>query len=168
MITIAVVAVVAAIAIPSFTDQIRNNRSVSIANEFIETMSFARVQAASRPARVTVCASKDGTTCTGSWEEGYIVFVDTAATDTTTPPEIGEILKYIQKAKGDVEMVAAYGSTAASFIRFTPTGTLARIDVNPLIIKTKITRCKGNYARVIGVTLAGQTTVTPQDCSEAF
>jgi type IV fimbrial biogenesis protein FimT len=168
MITVAVVAIVAAIAVPSFTEQIRNNRSVSIANEFIDTVSFARAQAVSRPARISICASSDQETCTGDWKDGYIVFIDTAATDTTVPPEEGEILKVIQITRPDVEIVAAFDETSTTFIRFTSIGTLARISADPLTIQTKVTDCKGNYARSIAITLAGQTTAVPQDCNVAF
>lgn len=168
MITVAVLAIVVAIAVPSFTEQIRNNRSVSIANEFVDTISFARAQAASRPARISICASNDGETCTGNWADGYIVFIDTVATDTTVPPAVGQVLKYSQRARGEVEMVAAFGANATNFIRFTSIGTLARLSVDPLTIKSKITNCKGNYSRAITITLAGQTTVLPQDCNLAF
>ena len=166
LVTTAVIALVAAIAIPSFTEQIRNNRSITIANEFIDTVSFARAQAVSRPASISICASSDQETCTGNWKDGYIVFVDNAATDTTVPPEVGTILKAIQTTRPDVEMTAAFGENDTNFIRFTSLGVLARISADPLTIKTKVTHCKGDYARSISITLAGQTTASPQDCSE--
>lgn len=168
MITMAVVGIVAALAIPGFTEQIRNSRSVNIANEFVDTISFARVQAASRPARVSICASNNGTACVGDWKDGYIVFVDDAASDTAVPPIVGLVLKYSQKAKGEVEMKAAHGNAATNFIRFTSIGTLARLSADALTVNTKITKCKGNYSRAITITLAGQMTVLPQDCNITF
>lgn len=168
IITVAVVAIVAGIAVPSFTEQIRNNRSISIANEFVDVIGFARAQSVSRPARISICASNNGTACAGDWADGYIVFVDEAVSDAAAAPEVGEILKWSQESDGEVEMVAAYGGTATNFIRFTSIGTLARMSPNPLTINTKITKCKGNYARAITITLAGQTTVLPQDCNITF
>lgn len=168
MITMAIVAIVAALAIPAFTEQIRNNRSVSLANEFVDSISFARAQAVSRPARISICASNNGTTCVGDWEDGYIVFVDEAVNDVAAVPVLGEILKYSQESDGEVEMAAAYGGTATNFIRFTSLGTLARMSPDPLTINTKITKCTGSYARAITITLAGQTTVQSQDCNITF
>lgn len=168
MITVAVLAIVVAIAVPSFTEQIRNNRSVSIANDFLDTISFARAQAASRPARISICASNNGTTCNNNWTDGYIVFVDNAASDNALAPVVGPVLKYSQRARGEVEMAAAFGANATNFFRFTSIGTLARISENPLTIRSKITNCKGDYARVITITLAGQPTVLTQNCNIVF
>jgi type IV fimbrial biogenesis protein FimT len=170
MVAVTVLSVVIAIALPSFTEQVRNNRSITVANEFIDTVSFARAQAVSRPARISICASDDQKTCTGDWKDGYIVFIDKkATTDTAVPPEDPDeedILKVIQITKPDVELTASFGETPTDFIRFTSLGTLARISADPLTVKTKITDCKGNYARSIGITLSGQTTASPLDCSE--
>lgn len=172
MVTIAVAAVIASIAVPSFNSMIINNRSVAIANEFADALSFARAQAVSRSARISICASNTGTSCVGDWKEGYIVFIDTAATDTAAAPVLGEILKYSQKPKGTVEFAVGYvdgdddeSPTPTSFFRYTSTGTLARLTNEALEITSEITGCKGDYARVINITLAGQTIVQPKACS---
>jgi type IV fimbrial biogenesis protein FimT len=165
MVTVLVVAVVVGIAIPGFNSMIINSRSVAIANEFADALSYARTQAVSRPARISVCASNNGTSCAGDWTDGYIVFIDLAATDTAVDPIVGEVLKYSQRPKGNIELTVGYGDEAAtSFFRYTSTGTLARLNNEALKINSKITGCKGDYAREISITLAGQTIVQPKDC----
>lgn len=164
MIAIAVMAIIAGIAIPRFNEQILNNRSVDLAEELVDAIGFARSQAVSRPARISICASNTGTTCEGLWSEGYIVFVDNVTSDTTTPADLGVILKFSQRARGNPEISVAFGETPTSLIRFTSTGTLARLSTDALKINTKMADCKGNYAREISITLAGQSTVIPRGC----
>lgn len=168
MVTLLVAAIVMGMAIPSFTTMMANNRSLTLANEFADTLSLARAQAVTRSSRVSICASSTGTSCAGDWKEGYIVFIDTATSDTAAAPVVGEVLKYVQKPKGTVEFTVGYGDgggTATSFFRYTAKGTLARLSKEALTIKTQVTGCSGDYARKISITVAGQTIMQPGECS---
>jgi type IV fimbrial biogenesis protein FimT len=82
MVTVAVAAVVLAIAVPSFQDLIRSNRLATQANQLITALSLARGEAIKRGVRVTVCKSANSTatspacTTSGDWRQGWVVFVD--------------------------------------------------------------------------------------------
>ena len=80
MVAFALLASVAAIAIPSFSNTLRNNRIVTHNNELVSALTLARSEAVKRGVRVTACRSADQATCatTGGWEQGFIVFVDPA------------------------------------------------------------------------------------------
>ena len=80
MFTIAVLAVMASLAVPSFLETIRANRIVTDNNELIAALVLARSEAIKRGQRVTVCPSADQASCAGGggWEQGWIVFVDPA------------------------------------------------------------------------------------------
>ena len=70
MVTIAIVAVLATLAIPSFTEMINSNRLTAQANEVVTALQLARMDAVRRNASVTVCRSADGATCAtaaGQW-----------------------------------------------------------------------------------------------------
>lgn len=69
MVTVAVAAILMAIATPSLTSIINSNRLTSAANEMVATLQFARVEAVRQNRSVRVCASGNGTSCggTGSW-----------------------------------------------------------------------------------------------------
>jgi type IV fimbrial biogenesis protein FimT len=54
----------------------RRNRLVTYSNDVIATINLARSEAIRRGAPVAVCHSGDGTTCSGTWSDGWIVFVD--------------------------------------------------------------------------------------------
>lgn len=62
MVTVAVLGIIAAIAVPSFTNLIRSNRLTSSANEMVAMLQVARSAAISNRATVDVCPSA-GSTC---------------------------------------------------------------------------------------------------------
>ncbi|GAB6049938.1 hypothetical protein JCM16106_07820 [Hydrogenophilus islandicus] len=79
MVTVAVAAVVLALAVPSFQTTLRNHRLTTYANEFIAALNLARTEAIRRGQPVVVCKSQDGNTCLeggNKWEVGWIAFVD--------------------------------------------------------------------------------------------
>jgi type IV fimbrial biogenesis protein FimT len=84
MVTIAIVGILTAIALPSYQALIINSRMTTQANEFLTTLEFTRSEAVKRNTRVTMCKSNNGTSClinpladlTASWQPGWIVFVD--------------------------------------------------------------------------------------------
>lgn len=70
MTTIAIVAIVAAIAVPSFNNMILNNRLSAFANDMISSISAARNEAISTRRSVAIKANS------GDWSEGWTVIVD--------------------------------------------------------------------------------------------
>ena len=82
MVTIAILAIVAGIGVPSFIRTIENNRVQTAANNFFLSIIQARNEAVKRNAQVVLCKSDDGTGCvtSGDWEQGWIGFV---SEDTT-------------------------------------------------------------------------------------
>jgi len=82
LITIAVLAVVIAIGVPSLNRYAENNRSTAQVNLVSGTLSLARSEAIKRGVKVVVCSSNDTTnaspTCSGSnaWQNGWIIFAD--------------------------------------------------------------------------------------------
>ncbi len=76
MITLAIAGILIASAAPSFRTSIQNNRMVTQINELHTSLSLARSEAIKRNNNVTVCQSSDGASCTGNWQDGWIIFVD--------------------------------------------------------------------------------------------
>ena len=74
MVVVAIVAILAGLAAPSFTELLRNNRLAAASSALQVSLSLARSEAVKRgsDARVTVAAN--GTA--GSWVNGWTVFVD--------------------------------------------------------------------------------------------
>lgn len=81
MLTLAVAAVLAAIAVPNMRDFIRNNRLTAVANDLLRSMQVARSEAIKRQRWVAVCASANpaaaAAICSNGAFGGWIVFEDT-------------------------------------------------------------------------------------------
>lgn len=84
MITLVVVSVLLGIGVPNFRSFIQNSRITSQSNELVGVLATARSEALKRNLAVVVCRSADPTAgtpvCTvggsGTWETGWLVFVD--------------------------------------------------------------------------------------------
>ena len=78
LITVAVLTMVMAIGIPSMTTFIQNDRLTTQINTLVGHLSYARSEAVKRSQQVAVCASSNGTSCSGgvNWETGWIIYVD--------------------------------------------------------------------------------------------
>jgi len=117
MITVAVVAIVLAIGVPSFQEMMRNNRAATHMNGIIGALNLARSEAIKRGRRVSLCPSSDQAGCSGSdWAKGWIVFVDTATADGSVA--VGQVLRVNEALVGDPTF------TGPANIRYRPTGTM--------------------------------------------
>lgn len=166
MVTVAVLAVFVGVAIPNFSTMILNNRSVAFGEELTSALAYARTEAVRRSARVSVCGSSNGTSCTGGteWRVGFIVYVDTAATDTTATTTVGNVLKVWQAQDLKARMSVKRNGVDVTFFRFTGLGVLARNNLFNVDIVTELSGCKNNNARTTTVSLAGQVSVQRLAC----
>lgn len=116
LITVAILGVLLAIAVPSFQSTIARNNVASAASVLSASLSMARSEAVKRGASVTVCKSANSSTCvtSGDWSQGWIMFV-TAGTP----------LRVYEAPSGGVSLgvgpnqivftATGFASTAASF-----------------------------------------------------
>jgi type IV fimbrial biogenesis protein FimT len=76
MVTVAVLAILMAIAVPSFTNVMRRSDVTSATNALLADISYARSEAANRHTTVSICPSSNGTSCTDdtAYETGWIVY----------------------------------------------------------------------------------------------
>lgn len=82
MITVAVLAILMGIAVPSFNEMIRQNRLATQTNDLLTATAVARSEAVKRGARVTLCpANGNGSDCSGAatWSGGWLVITDDGA-----------------------------------------------------------------------------------------
>ncbi|MDB5875562.1 MAG: methylation [Ramlibacter sp.] len=78
VVVMAVMATLASVAVPSMTWFIDSVKISSATDLMLSGLSLARSEAIKRNARVVLCKSEDGESCTttGGWEQGWIVFHD--------------------------------------------------------------------------------------------
>ena len=87
MVTVAIIGVLAAMAVPSFNEAILSNKLASYANNFVASATLARSEAIKRNTVVTLCRSSDGTSCatSGDWAQGWIVLGGTTVVQHQQP-----------------------------------------------------------------------------------
>lgn len=104
LVTIAIAAILAAVAVPSYESTIATNRVSTETDGLVGDFQYARSEALKQGANVSVCVSADGATCSGGsdWSAGHIV--------TTNPNCAGSCTNYV------LRVAAAFspGDTAAS------------------------------------------------------
>lgn len=161
IITVTVLAIVIAIALPSFRAQVINWKSVTLGETFVAEVNAARFQAVSRATRISICASSDDATCTGSWTDGAITFVDTAASDSAAAPIVGAILRVWPDFTENSDIAITNTGGAVTFFRFTALGRLAVIN-GPVAINAKVTNCSS--ARSVTIGLTGMVSVVKSGC----
>lgn len=93
MVTVALLAIITAIALPSFTNLVRSSRLTSSANEMVALLQSARTAAISSRASSSVCPSADGANCAAVLGNRWIARmtkngVSTILRDTTLHPSI--------------------------------------------------------------------------------
>lgn len=96
MITLAVLSVLLALAVPSFRETILDNRRAAAVNELVAALATTRGEALARRRSVTLCRSddplNDSPTCGGGegYENGWVIFVEFGDADGVI--DEGEIL----------------------------------------------------------------------------
>jgi type IV fimbrial biogenesis protein FimT len=143
MIAIAIVAILIALAQPSFTAIINQNRLAASSNELLATLQQARTESIRRNRRVVVCRSDNAeastpscTSSTGNWA-GWIAFVDdggpTAGNAGNGVFNAGEALLKVHSVVEPVVLSASGNISGLSqTIRFRPDG-LARASSGALL-----------------------------------
>lgn len=157
MVTVAIVAILAAIAGPNFVDTIRNNRLSTVTNDLIGDLALARSEAAKRGQSVSICASSNGSSCTGgNWIDGRIVFSDTGSIGSVDGSD--SIIRIAEgKANGLTLSASAFAN--AGYIQYGPTGTVSTGGTNQGTFKFCDSRV-GNFGKLITITNTGRPAVT--------
>lgn len=164
MVTLAVSAILMFIAVPSFVSFIRNSQLTTQANAFFTDLSLTKSEAVKRNARVSICASSNGATCSGStnWATGWIVFTDSSGTSGTLDGA-DELLRIHGEIKGE----ATFASTGGTFVQFTPSGyssTYNDASAAETVFTLDHSECTGDQRRVISVAPFGRVQVDRETC----
>ncbi len=153
MVVVAIAAILMAIAVPSFENVITRNRVETIQSQLASALASARTEAATRNAVVSVCGSDGGENCSagGSWNDGWIVFVDT---DLDGVRDAGELVLETYRQGTDYRLNAVDNDgNAAGFVSYGYRGFQRGLKT------TLITVCDPNqnakYARGLFVNAAG-------------
>jgi type IV fimbrial biogenesis protein FimT len=161
LISVTVMAVVVAVALPSFQEATRNNLMRNTANDFATALNLARARAVETGLRARVCPTLNNSSCdsSGSYSDGYLVIVDADGDDAFEQPEI-----ILAGAAMDSVVSLTAPSAFSQYIEFRPTGATNGTG--------QFDFCTSGYdqfSRLVNVTPNGRVTVIKQAglCAES-
>lgn len=131
LVTLAILAVLAGLAVPSFQDFFTSNRIATTSSDFITNLNLARSEAIRRGVQISMRRDAGGACGTaGNWTCGWTMFVDDNRDGTLDASEAT-----IRNSNALSGPTSLYG-TFANFIAFLPTG---RANTNGTFVVCKDT-----------------------------
>lgn len=73
LVVVAVLALIGAVATPSFTAFVERSRAIALADQLQAHLTFARATSVLRHRSVEVCGSSNGLDCDQAWHQGWVV-----------------------------------------------------------------------------------------------
>jgi len=162
LITFLIVGVVLAWGVPNMTAFTQNSRMTGTANDLHAAFQMARSEAARAKTNITICASANATSaaadCGGTWEQGYIIFVDENG-DLARAGANETVLRSHDTVARGVSLKVANNAT---YFSYASTG-LGRGDVggNPALSQVVMCDERGNITAAGGNSAARLFVATP-------
>lgn len=163
MVTIAIVAILAALAFPSFESSIRSNRVATMTNEMLASLALARTEAIRSTHVSGVCASADGKTCGADWNQGWIVWTDSNVSGGFNAGD--EIVRYTQ-AHANMSVAATGAVAGVGGVQFDTRGRLGSAGVNPsLVLQPSQCPVGDKLVRQMSLGVVGQVKTATKACA---
>lgn len=158
LITVLVIGVILTFAVPNMQDFARNSRMTSTANDMHAAFHLARSESSRAKSNITICPSANGASCGGTWEDGYIVFVDEDG-DLTVDGGTDSVLRRHDEVAEGVSLAIADDAT---YFSYASTG-LGRPNVGGNTAISQVVMCddRGNIIGPGGNSAARLFVVTP-------
>ena len=175
IITIAVLAILLAIAVPSLRAVLQNNRITAQINELQTAMQFARSEALKRAAPVSVCASDTSSAddadleCGDDWTLGWVAYVD-ANLEGANATVIDEVLRRWPGLGGDTTLDH---NGSEDFVRYLEDGAIDTISMPtaasgtpppPWVFQMRIPDCTGDNGRDLSIIRTGRSSIPRVAC----
>jgi len=162
MVTVAVLVIVLAIAVPSFQAMTHRNRLTAITNEMVGALQLARVEAIRRNARVIFCPTTSGTACGGNnWRRSIVLAPG------------GEVVRELQIDAGNIVVSSSASINTGNQISFGASG-FARAGTNVAnragglrICNTRLGSEENARDVMVNVSRVSVRNATSADCSAA-
>jgi type IV fimbrial biogenesis protein FimT len=164
LVTMAVAAVLMAVAAPSFKALMKNNQLATTTNNLTADLALMRTEASNRArpgTRITMCPSTNATTCSTTtplnWAVGRIIFVDGGTYGVVNSSD--EILR-VTPALTSNEKLTVTGFT--NYIQYRQNGSANNTTTATLKICDDRT---GSFGRIISISTNGRPSLsTGQSC----
>lgn len=161
LVTMAILALLATLAAPSFNAAIISNKLATYANHLVAAVQLARSEAIKRNTVVRICrrerAGDNTPSCStaGTWQKGWFVWVDTSGDDAL---QADEIIREQESLSSDYTFCtdasgACSAAASAYALQFMPSG------VDASSAEFIICRQAGKAKRLVTLTTTARTSV---------
>lgn len=117
--TITISSVLLTLAFPVYRHLILELRLFILTDRVSSTLYYARSEAIKRQNVITICKSKDGKSCSGSWKDGWIVFINQSSTSSL---ENGQLLR-VYSALSHWNYLEWHGFRSDNYLQLHPDGS---------------------------------------------
>jgi len=168
MITLVVVSILLAAAVPYLGDFTKNNRLISQTNDFMIAVQLARSEAVKRGTNTILCPSSNQTSCSADasdWQNGWLVFSDFNVNGSLEPGASAPLCEETEDCLIRTSSGLTHNNTlttTANLLRFLPTGMASNGGIVDFTIISD--DCRIDQARNVRVTTQGHTIVSTQTC----
>jgi type IV fimbrial biogenesis protein FimT len=167
MITLAIMAILATVAVPSFRQVIASTRLSAATNELLAALNQAKSEAIRSGNRVTLCPSTDAATCltagNSNFANGWIIFHDRTRASANAVVDVEDTI--FQEGQNLNDQLLIRSTSSTPYASFSPDGTAKLI--NGGVFNNFIRVCSQSTAlsndkraRIISIQRSGRIEVT--------
>lgn len=122
MVVILIASILAMLAAPSFTQLLNDTRQGGVQSQLFSDLNRARSEAIKRNARILVCNTADGTSCSvlTSWSSGWMVCYDVDADNSCDTGSAADPNPIVLRSGLHDNLTLTVSATP---VRFNPSGT---------------------------------------------
>lgn len=137
---VALLSILLAVAAPSFSGLVHENRARTAFHQLTASLALARVSAMRRGRPVTVCPTRDGLACRRDlvWDEGWMSYLDPGRSEHPASPD--HVIERVQRLPGGI---AVRGTPGRHRVRFQPQGWASGANISLRV-------CVAAQARLLG------------------
>lgn len=176
LVTVAIVAILLGIGVPSFQNLMDTNRMAAAVNDLVSGMHAARAEAIKRRANITICASSDWDTAdpdcdaAAHFGSGWIMFTDGVPPVAANADIDGtdELLRAHGPLAGTIDAVTVNGGVTVPYVSFGPTGFTQQIAALVPVNNLQICDRRGNVDTGGGIAAGRWINIAPTGRPQIF
>jgi type IV fimbrial biogenesis protein FimT len=158
LVAILILSILTSMSLVGYRSFVQNTNSVTLANDFVTTLAYARSAAVKLGIIVSVCPATNANlqACgnSGNWTNGWIVFQDSANTGVIS--NANQILKVHDPLQAGSVVTTTLARIAFNSLGYTAVGTGT--------VALSASGCVGNNARTITITSTGRAQAVVTNC----
>lgn len=170
LIVVAIVAILAAIAVPSFNTMLVRRSVQSAAMALTSDLRFTRSEAVRRSLGVSICslAANSTTACSAApanWANGWMVFVDPADTGTRGTHDVGEEILRVQQPLSNIATIQQSVNPTNTRLYFPFDANGWSRAANQTFVVTPVGVVPPDTTRIVCVSLQGRVRLLVQEAT---